>query len=50
MKPISIRTRQHTEFVNITAQVREAAVALGLKDGAVTVFVPHTSFFIFLFI
>ena len=43
MKPISIRTRQHTEFVNITAQVREAAVALGLKDGAVTVFVPHTT-------
>ena len=43
MKPISIRTRQHTEFVNITAQVREAAVALGLKDGAVAVFVPHTT-------
>lgn len=43
MKPISIRTSTHTQFLDITAQVREAVTSLGLKDGAVTVFVPHTT-------
>ena len=43
MKHISIRTRQHTQFLDITAEVREAVAALGVKDGVVTVFVPHTT-------
>lgn len=43
MKHISIRTRRHTEFVDITAEVRDAVAELGIKDGLVTVFVPHTT-------
>jgi len=43
MKHISIRTRRHTEFVDITAEVRDAVAELGIKDGVVTVFVPHTT-------
>lgn len=43
MKTLSISTREHTEFVNITAQVQAAVDELGLKAGSVTVFVPHTT-------
>ncbi len=38
-----VPTRVREQFVNITAQVRQAVQALGLRDGAVTVFVPHTT-------
>jgi secondary thiamine-phosphate synthase enzyme len=40
MKIIEVTTRARTQFVNITAKVE---AALGIKDGVVTVFVPHTT-------
>ncbi|MBU4200501.1 MAG: secondary thiamine-phosphate synthase enzyme YjbQ [Kiritimatiellae bacterium] len=43
MKTLAIQTRERTEFVDITAQVQAALEELGVKAGAVTVFVPHTT-------
>jgi secondary thiamine-phosphate synthase enzyme len=43
MQSFNARTRKRTEFVDITAKVQEAATALGVKDGVLTVFVPHTT-------
>ena len=43
MKVLSISTGGRTEFVNITALVAEAARELGVREGSVTVFVPHTT-------
>jgi secondary thiamine-phosphate synthase enzyme len=43
MKTLKISTRGRTEFVDITAQVQAAVAELGVKNGAVTVFVPHTT-------
>ena len=43
MKQISVQTKSRSEFVDITRQVQAAVDGLGLKDGAVTVFVPHTT-------
>jgi secondary thiamine-phosphate synthase enzyme len=43
MKTFSVNTHQRTEFVDITAEVAKAVIAMGLKDGVITVFVPHTT-------
>lgn len=43
MKSLSVKTHQRTEFVDITAEVAKAVTAMGVKDGVVTVFVPHTT-------
>jgi secondary thiamine-phosphate synthase enzyme len=43
MKNFSLTTHQRTEFVDITAEVAKAVAAMGVKDGVVTVFVPHTT-------
>ena len=43
MKAFSINTKRRTEFVDITAEVAKAVTALGVKDGVITVFVPHTT-------
>ena len=43
MKTLTIQTQERTEFVDITALVQAALVELGVKAGAVTVFVPHTT-------
>jgi len=43
MKVLSINTGGCTAFVNITALVAEAARELGVREGALTVFVPHTT-------
>ena len=43
MEQFTVSTRGRTQFVDITERVREAAAALGVTDGAVTVFVPHTT-------
>lgn len=43
MKTLEIQTRERTEFVDITAQVQAAVKELGVKAGAVTIFVPHTT-------
>jgi len=43
MRTIAIRTAGRTDFVDITREVREATQELGVKDGVITVFVPHTT-------
>jgi len=43
MHVIRIRTERRTQWVDITAQVRDAVASRGVKDGVVTVFVPHTT-------
>ena len=43
MKQIPVQTKTRSEFVDITRQVQAAVDGLGLKDGVVTVFVPHTT-------
>jgi secondary thiamine-phosphate synthase enzyme len=43
MKSIEVTTRTRTQFVNITGKVEAALRDLAIKDGVVTVFVPHTT-------
>ena len=42
-KTFSIQTSKRSEFVDITRQVQIAVHDLGVEDGAVTVYVPHTT-------
>jgi len=39
----SVRTRSRTTFVNITREVELAVGELGVEDGAVLVYCPHTT-------
>ncbi|MBD3367255.1 MAG: YjbQ family protein [Candidatus Eisenbacteria bacterium] len=39
----SVRTPGRTSFVNVTTEVREAVRELGVTNGAVLVYVPHTT-------
>ena len=43
MQSFSIRTQQHTQFVNITQNLQSILSKLGMKRGVLTVFVPHTT-------
>lgn len=43
MKKLSIKTTAHSEFREITRAVQAALAEIGLRDGAITVFVPHTT-------
>lgn len=43
MRTIDVRTDRRTEFVDITADVRRAVRDVGLSDGAVVVYCPHTT-------
>ncbi|MFH1501453.1 MAG: secondary thiamine-phosphate synthase enzyme YjbQ [Candidatus Eisenbacteria bacterium] len=38
-----VRTRSRTEFVNITGDVQGAVERLGVADGFIVVYVPHTT-------
>ena len=38
-----VRTRTRTALVSITREVREAVSALGVENGAVVVYCPHTT-------
>jgi len=40
---ISIKTSNHEQFVDITAQVQQAITEIGATDGICTVFSPHTT-------
>ena len=42
-KDISVKTSSRTDFVDITAEIRSVLEASGVRDGAVDVFVPHTT-------
>lgn len=43
MKKISLRTSQRTQFIDITEDVQSAVAGLGIRDGVVMVYVPHTT-------
>jgi len=43
VQSLAVRTDAHTAFVDITARVQEVVGKLAIRDGAVTVFVPHTT-------
>jgi len=43
MAALKVRTKTRTEFVDITAEIQAAVGRLGVKDGVVTVFCPHTT-------
>lgn len=43
MKKIELRTRSRSEFVDVTAQVQEAVRSMGLDDGLLCLWVPHTT-------
>jgi secondary thiamine-phosphate synthase enzyme len=38
-----VKTRSRTELVNVTGEVQAAVDRLGLTDGTVVVYVPHTT-------
>ncbi len=40
---ISIKTRAHEQFVDITDQVQKAITEIGVADGVCTIFSPHTT-------
>jgi len=43
VKSFNVQTSGRDDFVDITDRVQEAVTSLGIKDGVVTVFVPHTT-------
>lgn len=43
MQTLKIQTRSRTQFADITADVQDAVNKLGISDGVVTVFCPHTT-------
>ncbi|MCO6400633.1 MAG: YjbQ family protein [Verrucomicrobia bacterium] len=43
MKKVSLKTDARTQFREITREVQAALAELGVREGAVTVFVPHTT-------
>ena len=43
MKKIKIKTTRRVELVNVTAEVADAVSESGIAEGAVVVYVPHTT-------
>ena len=43
MQKLQINTIHRTDFVNITSAVQKYVTEAGIRDGVVTVFVPHTT-------
>jgi secondary thiamine-phosphate synthase enzyme len=43
MRSFAVSTLRHTQFLDITREVQSAVNNLGIKNGVVTVFVPHTT-------
>jgi secondary thiamine-phosphate synthase enzyme len=43
MVELKVQTGGHTDFVDTTGQVQQAVADLGVTDGAVLVYVPHTT-------
>jgi secondary thiamine-phosphate synthase enzyme len=40
---LSVRTREHTQLVDVTDLIRREARAAGWREGVITLFVPHTT-------
>jgi len=43
MKSFDVSTLTHDQFINITDRVQQAVKELGITEGTVTVFTPHTT-------
>jgi secondary thiamine-phosphate synthase enzyme len=43
METFSVHTGSRTHFVNITPEIQSAVEKLGIQDGIVTAFIPHTT-------
>jgi secondary thiamine-phosphate synthase enzyme len=43
MKEIAVHTDEHTQLVDVTELVQREVRAAKMRDGVVTVFVPHTT-------
>ncbi len=43
MKQIQVNSSEHTQFIDITADVAKVVAGLGIRDGVALVFVPHTT-------
>jgi len=43
MKTFDVQTNAHDQAVNITSQIQHAVKELGIKDGVITAFTPHTT-------
>ncbi len=43
MQRFKVETQRRDQMIEITDQVRQVATALGVRDGCVTVYVPHTT-------
>jgi secondary thiamine-phosphate synthase enzyme len=43
MKKMSVSTKSHTEFIDITSEISSVVEKSGVKDGMVVVYVPHTT-------
>lgn len=43
MKKIEVTTKSRDQFLNITNAVQEAAFQLGITNGVITVYTPHTT-------
>ena len=43
MQSVSVHTRKHTQFLDITQEIQSYISDKGINSGIVTVFVPHTT-------
>jgi len=43
MESLTIRSRQHAEFIDITSEIRSFVVSSGIRNGLLFVYVPHTT-------
>ncbi|NPA50096.1 MAG: YjbQ family protein [Epsilonproteobacteria bacterium] len=50
MKTVKLNSRYKSEMIDITELVQEEVMKLGLREGLCTIFVPHTTASIVLFI
>ena len=49
MKTFKFPTKHKTQLMDITAEVKEAVIKSGIKEGICVVFTPHTTGSVFLF-
>jgi len=43
MESLTVRSRQHAEFIDITDEIRSFVNSSGIKNGLLFVYVPHTT-------
>jgi secondary thiamine-phosphate synthase enzyme len=43
MNEITVQSKSRTDFIDITPAIQQFAGGNGMKDGLITVFVPHTT-------